>query len=104
MNKSFPTYIEFINEATSILNIEVITQKPNVHKITINGVLWSKPKVDRSDIGQKLLNLLFYENKNGDHKIKVVIDGVDETEDFKKDVIEKYKDTGLSHYIDLLGK
>ncbi len=58
-----------------------------------NGRLWSRKKTKR-DIGEVLTNILFYTNKSGD-AIKIIINGVDETEYFKKEVKDKYQGTNL---------
>jgi hypothetical protein len=89
-------------EVETIL-IEVKTLAPDKRQILVNGKLWSKPKVDYWDLGSKLLNLLFYMNKDGKKSIKVIIDGEDNTESFKKQVIEKYSNTPLNYFIDYLG-
>jgi hypothetical protein len=66
--------------------------------------LWEKkPKKDIRTIGQKIINVLFYYNRDGKKPIKVIIDGEDETKEFKEQVKNKYEGTGLSHFIDYLG-
>ena len=90
--------------AESTLTIDIKKIGEHKHRITVNGRPWSKNvKFDRRSIGDKIINVLFYLNKDGDKKIKIIIDGKDETEDFKKEVIEKYSGTGLSHFLDYLG-
>lgn len=44
------------------------------------------------DIGDHIINILFYNNRDGKHEIEVIINGVDETTSFKEQVIKKYKD------------
>jgi hypothetical protein len=86
------------------LTIEVTTIAPDKHKILVDGRLWSKPKKENRDIGEKLINVLYYTNKNADKNIQIFIDGVDETDNFKQSVISKYTGTYFDYFIDYLGK
>lgn len=59
-------------------------------KIFRDGELWGNRK--KYDIGQQLLNVLFYSNKEGRHEYSIIIEGKDETEEFKAEVKKRYKD------------
>lgn len=90
MGNNIKKYIQFITEnnaSEDSLNI-VYTDKDR--KLFVNDRLWGK-KHKGMDIGDYILNALFYINGDGSKKIKVTIDGVDETEDFKKQVKDKYQ-------------
>lgn len=103
---SLESYVRFAKggKIENVLTIEVTTIAPDTHKILVDGRLWAKPKKDSSDIGEKLINVLYYSNKNADKNIKVFIDGVDETHNFKQSVISKYTGTYFDYFIDYLGK
>lgn len=60
-------------------------------KIFLNGEIWNKV-YKKQDIGQQILNLLYYRNREGKNNYQLLINGKDETEDFKKQVKEKYND------------
>lgn len=59
-------------------------------KAFVNDRFWGK-KSKNQDLGDLLLNILFYNNKKGDKKIKIIVDGVNETSKFKKDVKKEYQ-------------
>jgi hypothetical protein len=86
---------------TDKVNIAVKTIGENKYHIDVNGKSWSKKS--SGDLGDVIINVLFYVNKEGDKKIKIMIDGKDETVEFKKAVIERYEKGGLKHFINYLG-
>ncbi|MCO5238860.1 MAG: hypothetical protein M9904_02285 [Chitinophagaceae bacterium] len=58
------------------------------NKWYVNGTLWGKKK--ENDLGDQVLNILFYKNRDGNNEYILIINGVEETNDFKKQVKEKY--------------
>jgi hypothetical protein len=87
---------------TDKVNIDVKTIGENKYHIDVNGKSWSKKS--SGDLGDVIINVLFYVNKEGDKKIKIMIDGKDETVEFKKAIIERYEKGGLKHLINYLGE
>ena len=60
-------------------------------KCFIDNRLWGKVWGNTNLLGDYILNVLFYNNKDGKNEIKLFINDIDETEDFKKQVKEKYQ-------------
>lgn len=44
------------------------------------------------DMGDYILNILFYCNRDGSKDYQLIIDGVNETDSFKSEVKKKYQD------------
>jgi hypothetical protein len=65
--------------------IEIIKNK----LVLIDGKKWGN-KPNNMDIGDYILTLLFYMNKNGNNPFEIILDGVNETKDFQKEVKRKY--------------
>jgi hypothetical protein len=59
--------------------------------VFLDGKKWGK-KPSGFDWGQYILNVLFYTNRDGRKDYTLIKNGVDETQDFKKEVKEHYKD------------
>lgn len=65
------------------MKIEVIK-----NKILLNNDLWGKLK--KYDLGQQILNLLFYMNRDGLTDFTLIVNGLDETQNFKDAVKSEY--------------
>ena len=57
-------------------------------KVTLNNELYTNNY--KYDLGGYILTLLFYKNREGNHSYQLLVNGVDETENFKKQVKEEY--------------
>jgi hypothetical protein len=57
----------------------------------LNGRSYSSKKVNKDLIGNTILNLLFYNNREGKVDYTLIIDKKDETESFKKQVKAEYQ-------------
>jgi hypothetical protein len=66
------------------MKIEVIK-----NKVLLDGKKWGT-KPNNMDLGEYILNLLFYCNRDGNKSFELFVNGVNETEIFKNQVKEKY--------------
>jgi hypothetical protein len=79
------------------VTIEIKKGKSTAH-ILVDGRVWSRRGSRLNDLGDTILSILYYNNREGDKDIQIIVDGVDETSDFKNEVKERYagiKNTGL---------
>lgn len=53
----------------------------------VDGRKWGKVKFG---LGNCVLNILFYNNRDGDREYRLLVDGVDETDNFRDSVISEY--------------
>lgn len=68
------------------LQIEVIK-----NTVYLDNKKWGV-KPNDMDLGTYILNMLFYVNRNGKEKYKLIIDGIVKTSKFKSEVKKRYID------------
>ena len=61
------------------------------NKIFVGSETWG-PCRPGLDLGDQVLNVLFYLNRDGQKPYRLTVDGIDETDAFKKAVKDKYQD------------
>lgn len=66
------------------MKIEVIK-----NKVFIDSRLWGK-KLNNQNLGDCIINLLFYNNKDGEKEYELIVNGCDLTSEFKDEVKKKY--------------
>lgn len=59
-------------------------------QIFVDDRKWSKLKTGQ-DLGDQIINVLFYCNQDGEKNYKLIVNGKNETAEFKKEVKEKYE-------------
>jgi len=69
-----------------MITIEIIK-----NKIFTDKKLWGK-KWKNEYIGEQIINILFYLNKDGNNDFILMVNGKNETADFKSQLKNRYKD------------
>lgn len=75
----------YMKKIKNTIKLEIIK-----NKCFVNDNLWGKVWSNKNLLGDYILNVLFYTNKEG-NPIKIIINGVNETSNFKKQVKKEYK-------------
>lgn len=83
------------------MHIIEVTQKKGLNYAKHNGRVWNS-KGRKQDIGDLVMEILWYCNKEN-NQIQIIINGVDETIDFRKQAIERYHDSFFKYFLNNIG-